>query len=185
MQDNLVSAYWTRPASPALKIAVPLLLGVALLAVSARVQIPFWPVPMTLQTLAVLVIGAACGARLGAATVLAYIAAGIAGLPVFAGGAGPAYLFGPTGGYLAGFVAAAWIVGHFADRGHGRSVMEALAVLAIADAAIFALGVGWLAAAIGFEAAVAAGLVPFIPAELLKIALAAALWPVARARAPR
>lgn len=185
MQDNLVSAYWTRPASPALKFAVPLLLGVALLAASARVQIPFWPVPMTLQTLAVLIIGAACGARLGAATVLAYIAAGTAGLPVFAGGAGPAYLFGPTGGYLAGFVAAAWIVGHFADRGHGRSMMKALIVLAAADAAIFAIGVGWLAAAIGFEAAATAGLVPFIPAEMLKIALAAALWPVARAYAPR
>ena len=185
MQDNLVSAYWTRPASPTLKIAVPILLGVALLAVSARVQIPFWPVPMTLQTLAVLVIGAACGARLGVATVLAYLAAGAAGLPVFAGGAGPAYLAGPTGGFLVGFLAAAWIVGHFADRGYGRTVMEALAVLVIADAAIFTLGVGWLSGIIGFEKAVTAGLTPFVLAEVLKIGLAAALWPLARARAPR
>lgn len=185
MQDNLLSAYWTRPASPALKAAVPLLLGVVLLAVSARVQIPFWPVPMTLQTLAVLVIGAVCGARLGVATVLAYIAAGVAGLPVFAGGAGPAYLAGPTGGFLAGFVAAAWIVGHFADRGYGRGIVGALAVLIVADAAIFAVGVGWLSTLIGFEKAVAAGLAPFVPAEALKIALAAALWPLARSRAPR
>lgn len=159
--------------------------GSLFIALAAQVIVPFYPVPMTLQTLAVLIIGAACGARLGAATVLAYIAAGIAGLPVFAGGAGPAYLVGPTGGYLAGFVAAAWIVGHFADRGYGRSVMEALIVLALADAVIFAFGVGWLGVAIGFEAAVTVGLVPFIPAELLKVGLAAALWPMARARAPR
>ena len=185
MQNNLLSAYWTRPASPALRYAVPVLLGVVLLAVSARIQIPFWPVPMTLQTLAVLAIGAACGARLGAATVLAYIAAGVAGLPVFAGGAGLAYLAGPTGGFLVGFVAAAWIVGYFADRGYGRSIVGALAVLIVADAAIFAVGVGWLSTIIGPDKAIAAGLVPFVPAEILKIGVAAAWWPLARAHAPR
>lgn len=185
MHDNLLSAYWTRPASPALKIALPVLLGVVLLAVSARVQIPFWPVPMTLQTLAVLMIGATCGARLAAATVLAYLALGAAGLPVFAGGAGPAYLFGPTGGFLAGFLVAAVAVGHLADRGWGRNVAGVLAALLVGEVLIFALGVGWLVSLIGVERAVAGGLAPFVPAEVLKVGLAAALWSLAEARARR
>lgn len=185
MNDTLLSAYWTRPASPAVRFAVPLLLGVALLTVSARVQIPFWPVPMTLQTLAVLMIGAACGARLAAGTVLSYLALGAAGLPVFAGGAGLAYMAGPTGGYLFGFLAAAWIVGHLADRGWGRTVPSALAALLIGEIAMFAPGVAWLAGLVGFDNAVAAGLAPFMPAEALKIALAMAIWPLAWSRAPR
>ncbi len=92
--------------------------GTLALALSAKVQIPFYPVPMTLQTLAVLAIGAAFGLRLAAATVALYLIEGLLGLPVFAGAvAGPAYMFGPTGGYLLGFLASAAFVGFAADRG--------------------------------------------------------------------
>ena len=100
-------------------------LGSLLLIASAKVQVPFWPVPMTMQTFAVLVIGMTFGPRLGAATVLLYLVQGAVGLPVFAGtpakGIGIAYMVGPTGGYLIGFVAAAYLAGRLAMRGWDRS----------------------------------------------------------------
>lgn len=172
MNDRTISV----AAPAALRLAVPLLVGVALLAASARLQVPFWPVPMTLQTLAVLMIGALCGARLGAATVAAYLALGFAGAPVFAGGGGPAYIAGPTAGYLFGFLAAAFAVGALAGRGFGRSLAGMLAALAIGEVLIFAPGVAWLGTIVEMEKALAGGLLPFVPAELLKIGLALALW---------
>jgi biotin transport system substrate-specific component len=130
---------------------------------------------MTLQTLAVLLIAATSGARLGGATLAAYLAAGAAGLPVFAKGAGPLYMAGPTGGYLAGFLLAALVVGRLADRRWGRTPLAALALLAIGQVLIFLPGTGWLAFLIGAEKALAAGLYPFIPAEILKTGLGAAI----------
>lgn len=150
-------------------------LGVGLLALSARVQVPFWPVPMTLQTMAVLLIGAAYGFRLGTATVASYLALGALGLPLFAHGGGLIHLVGPTGGYLAGFLAAAAAMGALADRGFGRTPVSGLALFGLGEVIIFALGAGWLSHLIGPAKAWAAGVVPFMPGEVLKMALAATL----------
>ena len=186
----------THAATLASRIALPkegvtlrhlmlVLAGVAILTASAKIQVPFWPVPMNLQTLAIMGIAAAYGSRLGVATVLAYLATGLAGLPVFAGAAaGPAYFAGPTAGYLAGFVVAAFIVGKAADMGWSRSVLKIGAAMLIADIAVFALGLAWLGHAVpalGYsEQLLAAGLTPFVLGDLTKIALAAlavpALW---------
>ena len=91
--------------------------GSLLIAAAAHVKVPFWPVPMTLQTLAIFAIAAAYGRNLAVATLLAYLAQGAVGMPVFTGGAGLAYMAGPTGGYLAGFLVAAAMIGAAADRG--------------------------------------------------------------------
>ena len=170
----------TRPARLPAKIAL-VLAGTALLALAAKVQVPFWPVPMTLQTLAVLMIGATLGARMAGATLLAYLAEGAVGLPVFASGAGLAYMAGPTGGYLLGFLLAATFVGLAADRGWLRGGVPVAAVMFAAMALIYLPGVAWLAALIGAEKAVAGGLIPFLPAEAFKLALAVLLArPLAR-----
>ena len=174
MNGNILSTLWPRAQAQLLNKAALVALGVLLLAASAKVQVPFWPVPMTLQTAVVLLIGVTYGARLAASTLVSYLAAGAVGLPVFATGAGLAYMAGPTGGYLAGFLVAAAVTGWLADKGHGRTVLSALAVFAAGEVLIFALGVGWLSALIGADKAFAAGLLPFIPAELLKVALASA-----------
>jgi biotin transport system substrate-specific component len=150
-------------------------LGVVLLAVSSKIQVPFWPVPMTLQTAVVLLIGASYGARLAGATLVSYLAVGAVGLPVFAKGAGLAYMAGPTGGYLVGFLLAAVIMGWLSDRGFGRTIIATLGLMLAGEVLIFGLGITWLSALIGAEKAVAGGLLPFIPAEALKMALAAAL----------
>ena len=154
--------------------------GVALLALAARLEIPlpFSPVPVTAQTFAVLMIGAALGARLGAATVAAYVVVGVAGMPVFAGGAtGASRLAGPTGGYLVGFIVAAAVVGWLAERGWTRTVPRTLASMAIGEAAIYAVGLVWLARFSLPVGVLEAGLFPFVVGDLYKVALAAALLP--------
>ena len=155
---------------------------------SAKIQVPFWPVPMTMQTFVVLALAAALGPRLGVATVMLYLAQGAAGLPVFAGtpekGLGLAYMAGPTGGYLAGFVVAALVVGWLAERGFDRTIPRMLAAAVLGHAIIFALGWGWLAVLVGPEKAFALGVVPFYAATAAKTALAAlvlpAIWQLAR-----
>jgi biotin transport system substrate-specific component len=183
MNGNLLSTVW--PQSQALHKAVLVGLGVILLTLASKVQVPFWPVPMTLQTLAVLLIGATAGARLGAATVLAWLALGAVGIPVFATGAGLAYMAGPTGGYLAGFLAAALLTGYLADKGDGRSFGSAFLMLLMGQIVIFALGTAWLALLIGPKQAVVAGVLPFLPAEALKLALGTLLLTAAWKRAKR
>lgn len=178
MDRNILTGH--RAASLPARAAI-VLAGTALLALAARVQVPFWPVPMTLQTLAVLMIGATLGARMAGATLLAYLAEGAVGLPVFASGAGLAYMAGPTGGYLLGFLFAASFVGLAADRRWLRGLVPTAAVMLAGAALIYAPGVAWLAGLIGVEKAVAAGLLPFLPAEAFKLALAVLLvWPLAR-----
>lgn len=174
---TLVGVLWpTRGSGVALRAAVLMLIGSALLTLSAKIQVPFPPVPMTLQTLVVLVIGAAYGWRLGAATVLLYLAEGLSGLPVFAGpAAGPLYLAGPTAGFLVGFVAAAAVTGFLAERGWDRPLARVVALMAIGHGVIFAFGLGWLSALLGPAKAWALGAQPFLLATLLKTALAAAL----------
>lgn len=177
--------------SAVLRALVLVVMGSALLTLSAKVQVPFWPVPMTLQTLAVLALGALFGRTIAVAAVLAYLAQGAMGLPVFANTppavAGPLYLLGPTGGFLLGFVAAAFIVGSATDRGWtARPLAFAGAVLA-ADVVLLTLGFIWLAVfatlpngamGIGFAKAFAAGVQPFILGEIVKVALVAAAMPL-------
>jgi biotin transport system substrate-specific component len=122
-------------------------------------------------------IGATYGRNLALATVAAYLVEGAAGLPFFAAGSGLAMLTGPTAGYLFGFLIAAGLVGHLADRGMGRTIASAVPIFLLGDAVIFLCGVGWLASLIGIEKALAAGLTPFLLAEAVKIALACALLP--------
>ncbi len=179
---TLAGAVWPEQASPGLRLARASLLalvGSAVLALSAKLSVPFYPVPLTLQSLAVLLIGAAFGSRLGAATVALYLVEGALGLPVFAGstGLGLAYMAGPTGGYLVGFVLAAYAVGFFAERGADRSVPQLLGAMTLGHAILFAAGYAWLAHLIGAEKAWVAGVLPFIIGTLVKTLLGALLVP--------
>jgi biotin transport system substrate-specific component len=144
------------------------LLGSAALAASAQVALPMWPVPATLQTLVVLLLGALGGARFGVATVALYLAEGAAGLPVFANGTGGIVaLAGPTAGYLIGFLPAAWLAGQA-----GQGALRQAVVLTAAHLVLFVPGVAWLAGFVGVERAVMAGFMLFVPGTLVKTALA-------------
>ncbi len=170
-------------AAGALRAVVLVAFGTALMALSAKVSLPLPYVPMTLQTLVVLMIGAAFGWRLGSATMIAYLAEGAMGLPVFAGPVGGlAPLVGPTAGYLFGFVAAAFVTGFLAERGWDRSMAWLFAAMAIGHIVILAMGFAWLAFGLGLGAVKAwqVGIVPFIAASLIKNALGATLMPAAR-----
>ena len=147
--------------------------GIAVLAISAHIKIPFYPVPVTMQTLAVLAIGMTYGTRLGGATLLGYLGAGAAGAPVFAGGAGVAYMMGPTGGYLLGFFVAAVVLGALAERGWTRSIITTVAAMVLGNAIIYLLGVSWLANLIGSQKAIEFGLLPFLYGDALKLVIAA------------
>ena len=179
---TLAGAVWPEQASPGLRLARAALLalvGSAVMALSAKLSIPIVPVPVTMQSLAVLLIGAAFGSRLGAATMVLYLAEGALGLPVFAGasGLGLPYMLGPTGGYLAGFVLAAFAVGFFAERGAARSVPQLLGAMALGHVVLFALGYAWLAQLIGPAAAWTGGVLPFILGTVVKTLLGALLVP--------
>jgi len=171
----LTDDVWARSArSSWLRPAVMMIAGSLLIALSARIQVPMWPVPMTMQTYAVLLVGAAFGFRLGAATVAFYLAQGAIGLPVFAAGGGIAYFAGPTTGYLAGFLVSAAMVGWLADRGWGRHPLHVFAGAIAGTAVIFLLGVTWLAAYMGVGSPFETGLYPFMLGAVLKAGLVAA-----------
>ena len=175
----------TRPGETvgAVRAIVLVGLGTALMTLSAKVNLPLPYVPMTLQTVVVLMIGAAYGWRLGSATMIAYLAEGALGVPVFAGPVGGiAPLVGPTAGYLFGFVAAAVVTGWLAERGWDRSLALLFIAMAIGHIVILAAGFGWLAFGLGLGVAKAwqVGIVPFIAASLVKNALGATLMPAAR-----
>jgi biotin transport system substrate-specific component len=156
-------------------------LGTLLLTVSARTKVVLGPVDLSLQTLVVLLIGAGLGMRLGVATLLLYMAEGAAGFAVFQStpekGIGLVYMLGSTGGYLAGFVVAAAIVGWAADRGWDRNPVKFFGALLVADAVAIAMGFAWLATLVGVSTAWNFGVVPFIVPDLIKVALAAAFVP--------
>ncbi len=178
MHTTLAAALWTRTATSRLHQVALVLLGTVLLAVSAQIQMPFIPVPMTMQTFMVLMIGATYGWRLGAATLVAYIAEGAIGLPVFAQFSGGAHvLVGPTAGYLVGFVVAALVTGYLAERGYGRNLATAAVSFILGTIVIFAFGLAYLSSLIGVEKAVEFGLMPFIYSEPTKVALATLLLP--------
>ena len=170
--------------SPLLRSAILAIAGSLLLWLSAKIQIPFWPVPLTLQTFAVLVIGMAFGWRLAGATLLLYFAEGAAGLPVFAGtpekGIGLLYMAGPTGGYLLGFLLAAGVCGWLAERGWDRNVMTTAAAMLVGNILIYLPGLLWLGTLVGWDKPILEwGLTPFLAGDALKLALAAAVLPLA------
>jgi biotin transport system substrate-specific component len=181
MNDNrrptLAATLWPQQAASRIARLAALSIGGALaLALSAKAQVPFYPVPMTLQTLAVLAIGATFGARLAAVTVLLYLGEGLTGLQVFAdSAAGPAYMAGPTGGYLAGFLVAATLVGWLAERGWDRSLSRLLGAMVLGSLVIYGCGFAWLATLIGAQKAWLFGVQPFLLGDALKTLLAWAL----------
>lgn len=156
-----------------------ILAGSAFIAICAQIAVG-WPVPMTLQTLAVLMVGALLGAKKGSLAVVIYALEGMAGLPVFAGcKAGMAVMAGPTGGYIAGFAAAAYVVGMLCQRGWDRHVGTTIAAMVVGEVILFAFGLFWLGCLFGFSKSVLAmGFYPFILGDILKVALAAAVLPM-------
>jgi biotin transport system substrate-specific component len=176
--ETLVGAFaapldWTR--------SVVVVVGFSLLtALAAQVvlPLPFTPVPLTGQTFAVLLTGALLGPRLGALAMLAYLAEGAAGLPFFRGGAGGVgHLSGATAGYLLAFPAAAYVTGYLAERGWDRRFLTAAAAMALGSLVILACGWAWLALTFGGTQAFRLGVAPFLPGDVIKIALAAAVLP--------
>jgi biotin transport system substrate-specific component len=152
------------------------LAGSILLALLARLSIPvpFSPVPITGQTFGVLFLGGILGSRLATLSVIFYIIEGINGLPVFAGGSlGPLYLFGPTGGYILGFIPAAYIVGYLSENGLNKKLFTTIIAMTIGISLIFIFGVSWLSISAGFNTAISIGLIPYLPGAVIKISLAA------------
>jgi len=145
-----------------------------------KIPLPFTPIPLTGQTFAVLLVGAALGAKRALGSLSLYLALGALGLPFFAGGAsGLSYMSGPTLGYLVGFVAAAALTGYLAERGLDRKVSTAVLAFLAGQAVIYLFGVAWLTMLLGFQKALMAGLVPFLIGDALKIAAAALALPAA------
>ena len=178
------------PVRPtALRLPLQIVLGVAFLALLAQLEVNIGPVPLTGQTLGVLLLGAAYGGRLGALTLLSYLLVGGFGLGVFSGGgAGWSYLSGATAGYLVGFLIAAPLVGLLAQRGLTRSFGGAVLVMSLGNVLIYLPGLAWLYTFAGQYApagtaplawTLSAGLVAFIPGDVLKLLVAAALLPLA------
>lgn len=171
MYHNL-SRHLQLEASRPLKV----LLAVCILTVSAKITVPFYPVPMTLHVAAVMLLAGLGGLRFGATSVAAYLAIGAAGLPVFTGtpekGIGLVYLAGPTGGYLAGFLVAALCIGWAVDRFGNRAVWLAMPASLLV---IYALGLMWLTNFVPHDQLYSLGVAPFLFGDLLKVAIAAIL----------
>ena len=165
------------------KVAL-VVLGIVVLAAAAKIKLPMWPVPMTMGTFAVLLIGAAYGPRLGLTTILGYMFVGVLGFDVFAGTSaetyGLSYMIGGTGGYLVGYVMAALALGVFARAGWDRSVGKMAAAMAIGNALIYVPGLIWLGMLYGWDKPILEwGLTPFLVGDAIKLALAAVLLPAA------
>lgn len=162
------------PVFNAVKNSVAVLAGAALITASAKTTVPFWPVPMTLQTMAIMAIALVTGPRMAVAIMLTYLAAGAVGLPVFAGtperGIGIAYMMGPTGGYLAGYLVAAGLVGALA---RGRGAFGRFVVMMGGMVPVYLLGLAGLSAFVPSEKVLALGFTPFILGDTIKIALVA------------
>lgn len=180
--STLVNSYWKDQSM--LRNVLLVVAGSVLLFVSAKIKVPFYPVPLSMQTFVVLMLGMVYGWKLGAATILLYLAEGAFGLPVFSGtperGIGIAYMVGPTGGYLLGFLFAAIVVGWMAERGWGRNVLTTFGAMVTGNLLIYGFGLLWLGSVIGWDKPVLAyGLTPFLLGDLLKIIVAMLLLPVA------
>ena len=182
LMDNLW--HTNDKATSLLRGAVLAVVGTLLLTLSAKIQVPFYPVPMTMTTFVVLALGMAYGWRLGAATMLLYLAEGAMGLPVFAGtpekGIGLAYMLGGTGGYLVGYVFAAGVIGWLAENGWDRTMLGTALAMLIGNALIYIPGVLYLGALYGWDKPILEwGLTPFILGDAVKLALAAGVMPLA------
>ncbi len=159
------------------------LAGSLLMAAAAKVTVPFYPVPLSMQTFVAIGLGLTLGPARGALAVMIYLGQGAAGLPVFAGsperGIGLAYMAGPTGGYLVGFVVQAVVAGMLAGRRWDRKPAMALAAALVAAASIYPTGLLWLGTVIGFDKPVLEfGLYPFVLGDLVKSMLAALVFPL-------
>ena len=161
-------AAWWQDQSMATKV-VAVVFGMLLLTASSHISVPMLPVPMTMQTLAVTLVGAMYGWRLGALTVLAWLGAGALGLPVFAGGGGGLLRFaGPTAGYLLAFPIAAAATGWLVERGwNGQRVLLAFVAMLLGNVLCLVLGAAWLAMAVGAQQAIVLGVAPFAIGALL------------------
>lgn len=173
------------------------LIGTLLLTASAKINVPTWPVPVTLQTFAVAALGGAYGWRLGVATVIAYLLEGAIGIPVFATGGGIGYLIGPTGGFLIGFIPLAWLSGLAADRGASGRVVALGFWMLVADAIAFIFGFAWLVLVLAnlkgvspvavIPGAFDGAIKPFALWDALKMVFAAltvsGIWSLSRSRA--
>jgi biotin transporter BioY len=159
--------------------AIVVICGSLILCLSAQVKVylPISPVPITGQTFAVLMLAALLGSRRGVLAISAYLIEGALGLPVFAGGIGLAALIGPTGGYLVGFIAVAYVVGRLAEMGWDRRVITTIAAMLAGEIVLYTFGVCWLAIMTNIRTALVIGLYPFIVGDILKIALATAVLP--------
>jgi biotin transport system substrate-specific component len=186
------------PQSTFLTSLLLVLAGSVTIAIGAQISIPWWPVPFTAQTFAVLLVGTVLGSRLGALAVIVYLAEGLAGLPVFAGGNsawvpnrfGEPYITGPTAGFLVGFVIAAFVVGLLAERrGMDRDVLSAAALLLVGNLVLYIPGLAWLQfwlTSHGLDTSVwQAGLLQFIPGDVIKLIAAALVVPAAWRVVPR
>jgi len=175
-----------QPKSDAAKLAtnlVTVVLGTLVITLAAKVNVPVWPVPVTLQSMAIAALAAAFGARIGVATVALYLLEGAMGLPVFATGGGLPYLLGPTGGFLLGFLFMAGIIGFAADRGASGKPMTLFGAMLVGEAVLLALGFAWLLLLSGqaqwidqtnvLASAWARAVQPFLVWDVLKLALAA------------
>jgi len=176
----LADRLWTQSAgSSMLRKGALVLLGSLVIAAAAQVNVPMQPVPMTLQTLAVLSVGAALGARLGVAALVLYVLEAAVGLPVLAEmKSGLPTLLGPTGGYILGFVLAAGLVGYLAERGFDRSMPRMMLAMLLGAALIYVPGLLWLSGFVGgFGQAITFGLTPFVLGDIVKAVIAAIAFP--------
>ena len=178
----LVAAFMPQEGVAAALAQGALVLGASAfvaLAARLRIDLPFTPVPITGQSVAVLLVGALLGSRLGAASLIAYWAEGVMGMPVFAGGrSGWAYFIGPSGGYIVGFILAAWLIGFLAERGWDRRPWSLAAAMLGGEVCIYLVGLPWLAHFLPAGRSVwVAGLLPFIPGDTVKLLVAAGLVP--------
>lgn len=182
--NTLLGVY--QPKGNAAKLALNaaiVVLGTLVITIAAKINVPVWPVPVTLQSMAIAALAAGFGMRIGVATVALYLLQGAIGMPVFATGGGIAYLIGPTGGFLLGFLAVAGIIGYAADRGASGRPLTLFGAMLVAEAVLLALGFAWLIAMAGqaqwidqtdvVASAFSRAIQPFIIWDVLKMALAA------------
>ena len=172
MNTAILDRLWISRSYSVARFVTLVTCGVILLTLSAKISVPFFPVPMTLQTFAILMICASGGLHLGISTIATYLVLGAMGVPVFASGAGIAYILGPTGGYLLGFLVAAFLIGVGVRHGYDKKLLPCLAIMAAAVGTIYLCGWLWLGNIIGYEKAWIVGILPFIAGDVLKTFLA-------------
>ena len=183
-QSTLISVLWPKSeASVTARFVTLAVFGSILIAVSSKIQVPYYPVPMTMQTFVILTLGMAYGWRLAGATVLLYLAEGVAGLPVFAGtpekGIGLTYMMGGTGGYLIGYLLAVGVCGWLGERGWDRHPLATAFAMLLGNATIYVPGLIWLGMLYGWDKPILEwGLMPFILGDLTKLTLAALALPL-------